>query len=182
MPAFAAECQSLDLLREEGLLRTFDPDGFSIEELSVHPFPVSHNGGVTVGFVLEAEGKKVFLATDLGCVTEATIEEMRDSDIVVLESNHDVAMEKRSGRSEETIERNLSNWGHLSNDQAASAIDHALRTLKRIPSAVILAHLSKECNTEELALSTTERAVRARGLDIPVHVSYPRKRSVWVWA
>ncbi len=162
---------------EAELIRLFDLTEFSLGNMVISPLPVPHDGGVTVAFTFQNDGKKAFFATDLGCVTEPILREMADSDIVLLESNHDVEMEIHSGRDPQVIKRNLSDWGHLSNTQAAKAIEQLLEMSRKIPSSIILTHISEEANRPDLALKTVRRPLKEFGRPVPVYLSFPRKRS-----
>ena len=55
---------------------------------------------------------------DLGCGSSELIESFAGVDVLALEFNHDVRMERRSRRPKFLIDRVLSDWGHLSNEQA----------------------------------------------------------------
>jgi len=164
------------------LIRLFDLTEFRLGDMVVFPLPVPHDGGVTVAFTFQNDGRKAFFATDLGCVTEPIIAEMAGSDIIVLESNYDVEMEIHSGRDPRLIKRNLSDWGHLSNNQAAKAVEQLLENSRKVPSSIVLAHLSEECNRPDLALKAIRRPLEEYGQRIPVYLSFPRKRSELVEA
>jgi phosphoribosyl 1,2-cyclic phosphodiesterase len=149
----------LEMLEKDKLLRD-RPDGrFKVGDFSVRPFAVSHShrmsAGEPVGYTLEADGFKVSYATDLGLVTPAIEERLAGSDILVLESNHDVEMERNSGRPRDTIEWVLGDTGHLSNEQCAQALQDVTDLAGRAPKHVVLAHISEECNLPDLALSAS---------------------------
>ena len=75
----------------------------------------------------------------------------RDSDLVVLESNHDEEMLK-VGRYPYYLKRRiLSDVGHLSNEAAGDAI---IDLVNKNVRSILLAHLSKENNFPELAVAT----------------------------
>ncbi len=145
--------------RSKGLLETFLHAPFEAGPFRIEPFPVVHDDGFhCVGYsVLEAGtgGGKVTVATDLG-TTDGLFSVFRDSDIIVLESNHDVEMERNSGRPWDLIQRVFRS--HLSNDDCACFL-RDLAAGGTHPKAVFLAHISQECNTNELAESTVSRVL-----------------------
>lgn len=56
-----------------------------------------------------------------------------------------------SRRKDELKERILSSWGHLSNDLSANYMKEVVGDKTKL---ICLAHLSEECNTHEIALTT----------------------------
>jgi phosphoribosyl 1,2-cyclic phosphodiesterase len=126
--------------------------------LSCRALPLQHDCGATFGFRFQG-GPDIFgrplrlaYATDLGCWNARLARELADVDLLALEFNHDVEMEKRSGRARELIARVLGDDGHLSNGQAASLLEAVLRYSEagRLRHLVQL-HLSQECNRPTLA-------------------------------
>jgi len=99
---------------------------------------------------------------DLGCWDHELALALKEIDLLALEFNHDVTMERNSNRSEHLIERVLGDYGHLSNEQAAELLDTILQHSppKRLQHLVQL-HVSRECNRTMLAVQTA-RTVRAR--------------------
>ena len=103
--------------------------------------------------MFEAEGHKIGMATDLGVYTERTMERLKDSEILYLESNHDVNMLMVGSYPYYLKQRILGEHGHLSNDTAAELLCRLYHTGLR---HVVLAHLSKENNYPELAYETVK--------------------------
>jgi len=139
---------------EDGLFQQIFPGKeVSIGEISVMPFSVSHDAANPVAYVFRAEGHKIGMATDLGVYTEKTMEYLQDSEILYLESNHDVNMLMVGGYPYYLKQRILGEHGHLSNDMAAELLCRLHHPgLKH----VLLAHLSKENNYPELAYETVK--------------------------
>lgn len=157
----------LEEIEKRGLLREMEHDEFRVGEFTIRPFGVSHShrlsAGKPVGFTLLADGVKVAYTTDLGHATREVEEELAGSDILVVESNHDVEMELNSGRHPDTIRWVLGDTGHLSNEQCAGLLTSVISLDAPQPQHIILAHLSQECNQPELALKTARSAVRTAG-------------------
>lgn len=127
-------------------------------ELKLKIFPLPHLGhnldgkdeaGGTIGFLFQAVGYRAGYFTDLGTMPEYILKEIHDCDFLFLEANHDVRWEKVSRRPARVIERNLSDFGHLSNEQAARIVERVVKKGGRT-QAVMLAHISRECNSHEL--------------------------------
>jgi phosphoribosyl 1,2-cyclic phosphodiesterase len=155
-------------LRNSGLLWTFDSRPFELGGLVVEPFDVPHDAkGMTCGFAIaggSGRGRwRAAVATDLGAPEPGLAALLADSDILVLESNHDPGMLAASGRPAWLRRRIAGPRGHLSNDQSGSLLEEVLARSSRAPRVVALAHLSLECNAPELALETAFAAMESSG-------------------
>ena len=126
---------------------------FTIGQLQIEPFSVSHDAADAVGFVIKDGRVRLGVATDFGMVTTLVRRKLTDCDALILETNHDVEMLRQSGRPWSLIQRILGRQGHLSNEAAAELLASVVGPRLK---AVFLAHLSGECNTPALA----ERALR----------------------
>lgn len=135
---------------------------FMINDISIEPFSTSHDASNPVCYTLQAEDNKVGVATDLGMYDEYIISKLQDSDILMLEANHDVNMLMVGKYPYFLKQRILGNRGHLSNDTCADLISRLLNHRMRY---VFLAHLSKENNYEELAYETVCCELTSRGVD-----------------
>lgn len=130
-----------------------DNVAFSIGDLIVKAFPVSHDAVATVGFSVEHGGSRICCATDTGCVNECILHEISEADLIVLEANHDEAILKMGKYPWFLKQRILSEFGHLSNESAGKAIVKSF-TLNPKKKRFLLAHLSKENNFPEMAYQT----------------------------
>jgi phosphoribosyl 1,2-cyclic phosphodiesterase len=134
--------------------------------LRCRPLRISHDSGATFGFRFEGAadlyGQSPALAylADLGCWDDALVQAVLDVDLLALEFNHDVEMERTSGRPPFLIARVLGDEGHLSNAQAAEFVGEVLRrsTPERLRHLVQL-HLSRECNRPRLAAAVGKAAL-----------------------
>lgn len=106
------------------------------------------------------EGRVGYL-TDTGYIPEKTGEGLLGADILVLESNHDTDMLLAGPYPYPLKKRILGTEGHLSNDAAA---EFAVESVRAGTRTILLAHLSAENNTPELALLTVGSALREAGL------------------
>ncbi|UUZ82520.1 MBL fold metallo-hydrolase [Paenibacillus sp. P26] len=137
---------------ETGELRDFG-------SLQVESYGISHDAAEPVGYCFYQGEEKLSLATDLGYMSSKVKEKIQDSDVLVLESNHDVEM-LRMGRYPWNIKRRiLSDVGHLSNEAAGiGLVDVMTEKTKR----VYLAHLSRDHNLMDLARMTVSSVVEER--------------------
>ena len=56
------------------------------------PFTIPHDAADPVGFVFIADGVRLGFATDLGYVTPNVKQQLKDLDLLLVESNHDLEM------------------------------------------------------------------------------------------
>ncbi|MFO8059351.1 MAG: MBL fold metallo-hydrolase [Bacillota bacterium] len=119
-----------------------------VGDLQVVGLRNSHDAAQPISLKFTCADETLAVVTDLGTVDPGMVSALRGSTYLVVESNHDVQMEMESGRPASLIRRVLSDFGHLSNDQAGASLQLMVGTDTR---AVLLAHLSTQCNTPELA-------------------------------
>ena len=131
--------------------------GFRIGDIAVTPFTIPHDAADPVGFVFEADGVRIAIATDLGYMPSNVGVHLRRCDVLMLESNHDVDMLRDGPYPWSIKQRVMSRVGHLSNDAAAEFL---ARGYDGGAAFVVLAHLSENNNLPELARISAERALR----------------------
>lgn len=148
---------------------------FDINEINIKSFSIPHDASDPVGFSFRAGSRKVSIATDMGHFSEEVKSNIKESDMILLESNHDIEMVKVSQYPYFLKRRILSDVGHLSNEAAGHAIMELLETGVR---QVLLGHLSKENNFPELAYETVKSILEQNkvniGKDIELDVA-PRR-------
>lgn len=146
---------------------------FSIGDLEVKPFAISHDAKEPSGFRIGNSMKSVAVATDLGFYDDYIVENLKNLDAVLLEANHDVHMLEVGPYPYYLKQRVLGNQGHLSNELTGRLLCNILHNnLKHI----ILGHLSKENNYEELARETVKLEITMgntpyKGEDLPLIVA-----------
>ncbi|MDR1404354.1 MAG: MBL fold metallo-hydrolase [Candidatus Methanoplasma sp.] len=141
------ECSSVGNV-EYAEIRTME--SFCVGSMNITPLPTSHNAAEPNAFLVEAEGKKVLVATDTGKLTFQVEHALEEADIAVIESNYDKKM-LAEGPYPLYLKRLIaSDMGHLSNTDCAGAINRTMREGRQI----FLAHLSKTNNIPDLARDT----------------------------
>ena len=143
---------------------------FSICDITVQTFPVPHDAVDPLGFVFRAGSGGLGFITDLGYATKMIIERLRKVQTLVIETNHDEKrLQNDTHRPWPVKQRIQSRHGHLSNTAAASVIEELLSgEIERL----VLGHLSRDCNTPELALNTVRSSLARCGkIHIEVHIA-----------
>jgi phosphoribosyl 1,2-cyclic phosphodiesterase len=134
---------------------------FVVGDIEVSPFAIPHDAVDPLGFTFRANGTKVAIVTDLGYLPELVKVHLRDSDCLMLESNHDLEMLKVGPYPWHIKQRVMSRTGHLSN--------HAVSEFLADPDGfdararyVILAHLSETNNNPYTANIFAQEALGRR--------------------
>jgi phosphoribosyl 1,2-cyclic phosphodiesterase len=150
-------------------------EAFLLGPLEVRPFSVLHDATDPVGFVVSGRNVRVGIATDLGKPSESVRSMLSGCRAIVVEANHDPVLLENHPRPVSLKRRILGVMGHLSNQMAGELLGEvASETL----SDVFLAHLSRDCNRPELALSMAEKAIRASGFEhVNVRLTYADRPS-----
>ena len=157
-------------------------DTIEINGIEIQRFATSHDcvGSSGYTFILP-DFKKFSLCTDLGIVTDEVREALAGSDIVLLESNHDIEMLKKGPYPPELKMRIMSDRGHISNPVCAAEL---VRLLKGGTKRFILGHLSQNNNTPLIARSCAEAALidigAENGKDYILSVAKPTGNGVTV--
>lgn len=130
-----------------------------IGDISVSPFTIPHDAADPVGFVFQAEGVRMAVATDLGYIPPNVKAQLKCVDLLLLESNHDLEMLRDGPYPWSVKQRVLSRVGHLSNEAASTYLE---TEYDGQATYVILGHLSESNNLPELARIAAERALNGR--------------------
>lgn len=136
------------------LLRTIQPDvDFFLGDLEVKPFRIDHDAANPVAYRIQHGKKSVAVATDMGHYDQYIIEHLQNLDALLVESNHDVRMLESGPYPYYLKRRILGEHGHLSNENAGRLLGCILHDRLKY---ILLGHLSKENNYEELAYETVK--------------------------
>ncbi len=123
---------------------------FSIDELSLHPFPVPHDAREPSQFVFSDGKSRLALATDLGSITPHVIQHLQDLDALLLECNYDFSMLQNGVYPQKLKQRVSGDRGHLDNRQATQLLKRLeLNKLKHI----VAMHISEQNNKDEHVLN-----------------------------
>lgn len=137
-------------------------EAMEIKGCEIKPFELSHDSSACVGYRFNlTDSKAISVCTDTGYVTESAKSVMKGSDLVFLESNHEVTMLQNGFYTYQLKKRILSNVGHLSNYTCG---EYAVELAKTGTTRFVLAHLSQDNNTPDIARQTTLCALLEAGL------------------
>lgn len=156
------EFDFIKIRKYENLIKSFDKNEFSIKSFNIDSFEVPHDSrGGCFGFNIISDfnkEKKLSVATDLGYIPEGLHLKFKNSEFIILESNHDLEMLDNSKRSLFLKER-IKKIGHLSNEKSAVFISDLIKFSDITPKGVMLAHISQQCNTNEKAKAAHKKVI-----------------------
>ena len=137
---------------------------FTIKDITVQTFTVPHDAVDPVGFVLHCGNHALGFLTDLGFATKLVYERVRAAHTLVIETNHcEKLLQNDTKRPWSVKQRIMSRHGHLSNAAAAGVIAELLNANLR---RAVLGHLSRDCNSPELAVGAVREQAGTVGLDV----------------
>lgn len=159
---------------EDSLFRPIHPGcEFSIGDMEFRPIPISHDAAEPVAYKF-SNGKRTFaVVTDLGNYNQNIVDELQQLDALLLEANHDIRMLQTGIYPYPLKQRILGDRGHLSNERSGQLLCELLHDKF---GTIMLGHLSKENNYEELAYETVRLEVTMgenpyKAEDFPMYVA-----------
>lgn len=156
------------------------PNGgsFEFEGMGIETFSVPHDAADPMGLVLRHGHSALGILSDAGHSTPIIRQRLRDMDTLFIEANYDNALLTSDTRRPWSTKQRISGrHGHLSNEQTAELVaELATVRLER----VLLGHLSKDCNTPDLACASVLAELRKKGrTDVQVACAHPTVPSPW---
>ena len=133
----------------------------SIGDIEIDSFTIPHDAIDPVGFSFRAQGIKIGFVTDLGYIPDSIKFHLRGSQVLMLESNHDLETLRCGSYPWAVKQRVMSRNGHLSNDLVGDFVGHEFDSST---ATLILGHLSEHNNHPELARIVAQQALDGRGL------------------
>jgi phosphoribosyl 1,2-cyclic phosphodiesterase len=175
IPVWASNGTAMMLQDEEIELRRINlHEKFQIDAMTICPVPVPHDAREPCQFVVEAEGLRLGILTDVGSVTTHIIQTYKDCDAMMLEFNHDSAMLESSAYPHRVKQRIAGDLGHLNNEQSCALLQQIVPGRLR---HVVAAHLSESNNTASQVFELMKK--RINGTDCALDVASQHDVSGW---
>lgn len=130
---------------------------FILEDLNIKIIKTSHDTSDSNGYIIENGNKSIVYITDTGYINKKNYEKLKDKELYIMESNHDIDMLLNGKYPYHLKQRILGDKGHLSNKDSAYYLSNFIGYNTK---TIILFHLSQDNNTRELALSTLEETLK----------------------
>lgn len=146
---------------------------FFIGNLEIYPMSISHDASDPVAYLVSDGRHRVGIVTDLGYYDADIVSHMEGLDALLLEANHDIHMLQVGAYPYPLKQRILGERGHLSNETSGQLLGQILHDGMQ---HILLGHLSKENNYDELAYETVRLEISLgdnpyRGNDFPIEVA-----------
>lgn len=159
---------------DETLFHEITPEEhFMMGDLAVTPISISHDAADPVAYRIQNGSKSLAVVTDLGTYDEELVGRLQGLDALLLEANHDIHMLETGIYPYPLKRRILGDKGHLSNERSGQLLGELLHDDF---GTVLLGHLSKENNYEELAYEAVRLEVTMgdnpyKAEDFPMYVA-----------
>lgn len=151
-------------LKKQLNIETFADNFFDFKDITVQTVSVPHDVERCTGYSFIENQKKVSIITDLGHTTKDLLQNLKDSNLIFLEANHDPEMLMANRNYPEILKRRiLSNKGHLSNLDCAKTIKDLVNFGTR---NIVLSHLSRKNNTPLLAYNFIKQFLFEAGIKV----------------
>ncbi len=147
---------------------------FPIGDIEVQSFTTPHDAIDPVAFTFVSHGVKVGVVTDLGYLPQSIKYHLRGSNLLLMESNHDLDMLKDGPYPWSVRQRIMGKKGHLSND---ATCDFIRNDLDSSIDTLVLGHLSEHTNHPARVELEADRALNGRRLFTRLVVAQPRQQS-----
>ena len=141
-------------------------DSFEMEGVTIKLIPLSHDV-VGFGFLIESDNKSIVYMTDTGYINKKYYDMLTNKTIYLIEANHDVEMLMNGPYPYYLKQRVVGDYGHLSNEACAKFLK---RCIGKNTEYILLAHISENNNTKELAYKSIEKEL--------VKIDFPKEKII----
>lgn len=142
-------------LKKELYLENYEyiEDNFTINDLTIEVLKTSHDTEDSNGYIFTKGSSNLAYITDTGYIHKKYHEKLKNMNLYIMESNHDIEMLMNGKYPYHLKQRILGSRGHLSNEDASQYLTSFIGSKTK---DIILIHLSEENNKETIALETLE--------------------------
>lgn len=151
--------KSLDFLDNYVILS----DEFDINDIHITAIKTSHDAPDSRGYIVTSDEKSIVYITDTGYINRKYFDVLKNRNIYIMESNHDIEMLNNGSYPFNLRQRILSDKGHLSNYDSTKYLSSFIGDNTK---CIMLAHLSEDNNTEELAYETLDNRLKKENIHV----------------
>ena len=131
-----------------------------IKDILIKEINLSHDAKDIKGYTIEENNSSIVYITDTGYINELDFKNISNKNIYIFESNHDIEkLMNNPNYPHHTKIRILGDKGHLSNKDSAY---YLTKIIGKDTKYIILAHLSEQNNTEELAYECLKNSIEKK--------------------
>ncbi len=155
------------MYKDLGFLKRYEnvmymQDSFNLDDLQIETIKTSHDTTDSRGFIITEGNSSIVQITDTGYLNQKYFNKLKNKNLYIMESNHNIEMLMHGRYPKWLKARVASDVGHLSNESSAYYLS---KLIGENTKKVILAHLSEENNTPEIALSTLKKELEDNNID-----------------
>lgn len=159
---------SIGNIKPHNIKYVYNDEEIVLNDLVIKPFKIPHDANEPMAYSIYTDKHKLTLATDMGHITKGILDNLKDSDALILESNHDIKMLQEGDYPYHLKQRILGKNGHLSNELAGKVLACVMSgKLKN----VFLAHLSRDNNTPNKAFTTVSDILKEYDIEIGTYLN-----------
>jgi len=147
--------------------------GFLIGDIFVQPFRTSHDAAYPLAYTFVCGNARVSVLTDTGTVTKEIFDNIKDSEAILIEANHDRNMLINGPYPYPLKKRILSDEGHMSNCMCSKVVEKLAEY--GITKKILLGHLSENNNIPGIAYDEVCGVLKNH--EIEVYLTYQDRRS-----
>lgn len=140
---------------------------FKIGDFLITPIQTSHDAVNPCAYLIKDKEESLFYMTDTGVFLEESLPLIKDPTYLIIESNHDIRMLLNTNRPFELKNRIMSDKGHLCNEDSAIA---TISIIGPHTKEIVLAHLSEEANSPEVALEAYQKIFKHFGFSYDKYI------------
>lgn len=151
---------------------------YSDKDLSVRVIKTSHDASDSNGYIFESDDKSLVYITDTGYINIKNHKYLKNKNLYILESNHDIRMLMEGKYPHYLKNRVQGDSGHLSNEQCG---EYLCDFIGENTDLVFLAHLSEENNSPDKAMGTVLEVLNKKAKRIPkIKIATQKERSDFI--
>ena len=138
---------------------------YATERFEFSAFSLYHDAADTVGYeITTPDNRRIVYSTDVGCIDEEICAHLENADLNVIEANYDDSMLMCNVAYPFLLKKRISGeCGHLSNKDCAK---YVLSLAEKGAKRFVLAHLSEQNNTPQVAFETVKLSLTSAGFEI----------------
>lgn len=158
----------------------YEESNFKIDDIDVNVIKTSHDVKGSVGFIIKNKNKNKSLVyiTDTGYINNKYFKDLTNHNLYIMESNHDISLLMNGKYPFHLKQRILSDKGHLSNNDASYYLSEFIGDKT---NTIILAHLSDDNNTYDLAINTLNETLNKNNKKVKnILVAKQKQRTDWI--
>ena len=161
------------MYKDLGFLKRYDnvmfmEESFTLDNIEIETIKTSHDTTDSRGFIITEGKSSLVQITDTGYLNQKYFRKLKNKNLYILESNHNVEMLMHGRYPKWLKARVASDEGHLSNDASSFYLTKIIGSKTKM---VILAHLSEENNTPEIALATLKKELEDNNIEFTNYIT-----------